>query len=113
MVSLVGSVICYTLVYLRTAGYVSGGRYAPAMPRQRGRSSRWACVSAFGHDSSDQGTDSAPKSSSGGTNQNQGQTRSPRMDPKQKIGRDVRKVARKLLLYPVRLPKYPAAEITF
>lgn len=101
MVSLAGSIICYTLVYLRTAGYVSGGKFAPAMPRHRGRRSRWACISAFGHESSEGDTESGPKSSSGGTGQHQAR---PRMDPKLKIGRDVRKVARKLLLYPVRTP---------
>jgi hypothetical protein len=90
MVSLAVSIICYGLVFLRTAGYISGGKFAPAMER-RGRSDkrRWACVSAFGHDSTDDSTESGSKGGSGGNNTTRGHA----------IGKSVRQVARKLLLY--------------
>jgi hypothetical protein len=95
MVALGGSIICYTLVFLRTAGYLGGGRFAP--PLERGRSTkRWACISAFGHESESQ-TDSGPSSGSGSGNITARATKR-HTNGGGNMHKSVRGVARKLLL---------------
>lgn len=48
MVALGGSVICYTLVFLRTSGYIGGGRFAPAHQPTR-RRSFWPWLNTLSH----------------------------------------------------------------
>jgi hypothetical protein len=90
MVALGGSIICYTLVFLRTSGYLSGGWLAPV--HHRGRiSGCWSCVNEIGHDS-DRSADSVP--SDGLDSSDATTSRNDRGD----LSSSVRSVARKLLL---------------
>jgi hypothetical protein len=98
MCTLGGSIICYTLVFLRTSGYIGGGRFAP--PQQPALSrSRWTCTSASDHDSGD-GSRDAPSGNTGSSESGSGTGSAAvkRRTLAVETGTNVRNVTRKLLL---------------
>jgi hypothetical protein len=91
------SVICYTLVYLRTAGIIGIWGVAPPMERGRCAKRHWTCINAFGH-TSDDATDSGPPSGSGGGGGGLVGRKPHKPSSTTTGGSNTRNVARKLLL---------------